>query len=214
MTVNRPGLPQDLPPAEVLWARWALLAALTATTEAEARPSVHRHGRWIDEDGLHWDDSGCTWWVLSRCGEGRFVLYGEDESSEVKWYEPPIDVLAGGPGWLPYEELRDRIAGNEIGCVYWYEDGTWARAPYPDDLDDDGLDCGMSDVVDRADLLRDLRRHLTAAAPVEHLLGEAEAHRLDPQDLVAHLGATNGDGDPVDHPAVLRSLSRSALTSL
>ncbi|MFI5527568.1 hypothetical protein ACIA8O_03325 [Kitasatospora sp. NPDC051853] len=212
MTVNRPGQPTDLPPAEELWARWALLAAVTATTEAEARPSAHRHGRWIDEDGLHWDDSGCTWWLLARCGDGRFVLYGEDESSAVKWHEPAIDVLAGGPEWLPYEELRDRIEGYEIGCVYWYENGAWARAPYPDDLDDDGLDCGMGDVVDRAGLLRDLRFHLTAAAPVEHLLSAAEAHRLDPQELVSHLGATNGDGDPVDHPAVLRSLARTALT--
>ncbi len=45
-------------------------------------------------------------------GEGRFVLYGEDESSGVKWHGTPIDVLAGGPDWLPYDELRDRIEGT------------------------------------------------------------------------------------------------------
>lgn len=49
------------------------------------------------------------------------MLYGEDESSEVKWHRPAIDVLAGAPEWLPYEELHDRISGAELGCAYWYE---------------------------------------------------------------------------------------------
>ncbi|MFJ8039524.1 hypothetical protein ACIRBX_03290 [Kitasatospora sp. NPDC096147] len=214
MTINRPGLPTDLPPAERLWARWALLAALRATAEAEARPSVHRRGRWIDEVGLHWDDSGCTWWIFESLGEGRFVLYGEDESSAVKWYEPAIDVLAGGPDWLPYAELRERIAGWEIGCVYWYENGAWARAPYPEDLDDDGLDCGIGEFADRDDVLRTVRFNLadrTDAEGAERFLADAESYRLDPAALPAALGATNGDGDPIDQPAVLRALTRAGL---
>ncbi|MFE9403389.1 hypothetical protein ACFYNY_16610 [Streptomyces sp. NPDC006530] len=35
----------------------------------------------------------------------------------------------------------------------WHENGAWSRAPYPEGLDDDGLDCGMSRFVDRGDVL-------------------------------------------------------------
>ncbi|MER6994524.1 hypothetical protein [Streptomyces sp. NPDC000410] len=142
--LHRPGRPEDLPPADLLWARWAVLAAVTA--DPEEVDSRHRHGYWHDAEGLHLDDSGCTWWTLTRvAGDGsRAVLYGEDESSGVKWHEPAIDVLAGAPAWLPHEELRKLVESDELGCVYWYENGAWARAAYPDGLDDDGLDCGMS----------------------------------------------------------------------
>ncbi|MFI9155880.1 hypothetical protein [Streptomyces sp. NPDC053367] len=214
MSIHRPGLPEDLPPGEVLWARWALLAAVEATAEAEARRSGHRTGRWIDEAGLHWDDAGCTWWIMSRMGAGRFVLYGEDESSGVKWHEPPVDVLAGGPDWLPYEELRDRLTGAELGCVYWYENGTWGRAPYPDDLDDDGLDCGMSDFVDRDQVLRELALRLEAGSgpDLAGLLAEAEAFRLEPGRLLERLRPVSSDGDPLDPPAVARALARADLS--
>ncbi|MER8188278.1 hypothetical protein [Kitasatospora sp. NPDC094015] len=214
MTVHRPGQPQDLPPAEELWARWALLAALEATTAYEEHPPRFRTGRWLDDEGLHWDDSGCTWWVLSREGEGRFVLYGEDEASEVKWFEPAIDVLAGGPDWLPYETLRDRIEGREVGCVYWYEQGAWARAPYPDGLADDGLDCGMSYFIDRGEVLAELRNHQdTPDGPgAESLLADAEAYRLEPRRLLEGLGRTNRYDDPLDRPALVRVLARAGLT--
>ncbi|MFF8837270.1 hypothetical protein [Streptomyces sp. NPDC015130] len=216
MTIHRPGLPEDLPTGEALWARWALLAAVGATTEDEQRRSGYRTGVWIDSEGLHHDDSGCTWWTMSRMGEGRFVLYGEDESSGVKWHEPPIDMLAGGPEWLPYEELHDRLEGNELGCVYWYENGTWARAPYPADLRDDGLDCGMSDFVDRERAVGDLSDRIdrTAEGPsADALLAAAEAHRLDPAVLLERLRPIGPDGDPLDGPAVARALALAGLTA-
>ncbi|MFF0561552.1 hypothetical protein [Streptomyces sp. NPDC004266] len=213
MTINRPGLPQDLPPAGTLWARWALIAALGATTAGEQRPSAHRTGRWIDDDGLHWDDGGCTWWVMSSRGDGRYVLYGEDESSETKWHEPPVDMLAGGPAWLPWDELRDRLSGNELGCVYWYENEAWARAPYPDSLDDDGLDCGMDTLADRAQAVELVAERL---APVDDgpdadaLLAQAETGRL--QDVATLLArACDPDGDEPDPSAVARALTRSGL---
>ncbi|MFB7591029.1 hypothetical protein [Streptomyces sp. NPDC056169] len=216
MTIHRPGLPEDLPAGEALWARWALLAAMSATTADEQRPSGYRTGLWIDDEGLHHDDSGCTWWTMSRMGEGRFVLYGEDEASEVKWHEPPIDMLAGGPDWLPYDELHDRLKGYELGCVYWYENGTWARAPYPDDLGDDGLDCGLSELVGRDQALRGLSEYLdgtTAGPSADTLLAEAEAHRLDPDLLLGRLRPTNPDHEPLDLPAVARALALAGLTA-
>ncbi|MEU6620970.1 hypothetical protein ABZ926_09370 [Streptomyces litmocidini] len=213
MTINRPGLPEDLPPAETLWARWALVAALGATTADERRPSGHRTGHWIDDDGLHWDDCGCTWWVMSRMGEGRYVLYGEDESSMAKWHEPPVDMLAGGPSWLPWDELRDRLSGNELGCVYWYENGAWARAPYPDSLDDDGLDCGMGTLADRAqavELLAERLAPVDGGPDADALLAQAEAGRLQDVDALP-ARACNPDGDEPDPSAVARALARSGL---
>ncbi|MEU9865697.1 hypothetical protein AB0D99_32985 [Streptomyces sp. NPDC047971] len=212
MTIQRPGLPGDLPSPELLWARWALVAVLGATTEAEERKG-YRTGCWIDEEGLHLDDCGCTWWTFSRVGEGRYVLFGEDESSGVKWHRTPIDMLAGGPDWLPYEELRDRLEGNELGCVYWFENGAWDRAPYPDDLDDDGLDCGMSRFVDRADalgLLADHVRHDVDGA-AGTLMDHAEGYRLTPELLESF--ARPEDGSAPDLPAMVRALRRAELTA-
>jgi hypothetical protein len=211
MTINRPGLPGDLPSAEVLWARWALVAALEATTEDE-RQAHHRTGIWVDDAGLHLDDSGRTWWDFARRGEGRYVLFGEDESSDVKWHKPPVDMLAGAPGWLPHEQLRNLLSGCELGCVYWYENGAWARAPYPATLDDDGLDCGMSRFADRKDVLRVIadEDHGAMSAPdAETLLAHAEGYRLTPE-LVMSL-VTEPDWQQPDRPAMARALERAGL---
>ncbi|MEU3355062.1 hypothetical protein [Streptomyces sp. NPDC037389] len=213
MTIERPGRPGDLPSAELLWARWALVAVLEASTEQEGR-GVHRTGHWIDDEGLHLDDCGCTWWTFARMGEGRFVLFGEDESSEVKWHEPAVDMLAGAPDWLPYGELRDRLRGYELGCVYWYENGSWARAPYPDGLGDDGLDCGMSRFTDRREVLDlladDCDRGPVPDADAETLLRAAEEYRLAPRSLEELVAA--GDPGEWDLPAMRRALALAGLT--
>lgn len=209
MTIQRPGLPADLPDPEVLWARWALVAVVEATTEAE-ESTRYRTGTWIDDEGLHLDDCGSTWWTFSRLGDGRYVLFGEDESSGCKWHEPPVDMLAGGPDWLPYEELRDRLEGNELGCVYWYENGAWARAPYPEDLKDDGLDCGMSRFVERDEALRLLDEYVGYGGPAHQVLMEhAESRRLTPELLQEHVSSAEG-GAP-DLPAMTRALRRAGL---
>lgn len=209
MTIHRPGRPEDLPAAELLWARWAFVAVLEATTAAEGR-GVHRTGHWIDRGGLHLDDCGSTWWTLARMGQGRFVLYGEDESSGVKWHKPAIDMLAQAPDWLPYEKLRALLQGWELGCVYWYENGVWARAPYPQGLGDDGLDCGMGRFVDRGEVLGLLADHGPAA---QELLADAEAYRLRPEALDALVAGT-GDEDrdeAWDLPAMHRALGPAGL---
>ncbi|MCX5387322.1 hypothetical protein [Streptomyces sp. NBC_00083] len=209
MTMHRPGQPGDLPEAELLWARWGLLAVLEASAEEEELAFVHRTGHWIDGGGLHLDDCGTTCWTLERLGQGRFVLYGEDESSGVKWHKPSIDMLAGAPDWLPLDTLRHLIDGYELGCVYWYENGAWARAPYPDSLDDDGLDCGMSRFVDRSDVLDALDLGQDAPVGPEEILDHAERRELTPgllESLVA--------GSEYDHwelPVMLRALHGTGL---
>ncbi|MFF3975668.1 hypothetical protein [Streptomyces sp. NPDC001828] len=210
MTIHRPGLPGDLPGPELLRARWGLLAILEASAEEESLPSVHRTGHWADGGGLHLDDCGCTWWTLARMGEGRFVLYGEDESSDVKWHKPAIDMLAGAPGWLPFDRLRDLIEGYELGCVYWYENGAWARAPYPEGLGDDGLDCGMSRFADRADVLDAIDLGEGAGIGPETLLDGAERGELT-AELVESL-VSGSEYDHWDLPAMLRALSLTGLS--
>ncbi|MFJ8210689.1 hypothetical protein [Streptomyces sp. NPDC096033] len=214
MEIERPGRPEHLPAAELLWARWALAAVLEAGEEGERTPRVHRTGTWIDEEGLHLDDCGCTWWTLAPMGRGRYVLYGEDESSAVKWHEPTIDMLAQAPDWLPFQRLRGLLEGWELGCVYWYEDGAWARAPYPDGLADDGLDCGMSRFAVREKAL-DLLVYADRGVPRERaqgLLAAAEAHRLSAREIEAVLADCADDYTAADREAVLRALERSGLS--
>ncbi|MFD4461593.1 hypothetical protein [Nocardia sp. NPDC058480] len=216
MTIHRPGLPDDLPKAEILWARWALIAAVRADSTEEAAGRGYRSGHWIDTDGLHWDDSGCTWWTLSRMGAGRFVLYGEDEASKVKWHQPPIDMLAGAPDWLPYAELHDRIEGSEVGSVYWYAAGVWARAPYPDDLGDDGLECGMGGLADRDEVLGALVPHLTEPVDgpsIDSLLADAESYRLKPDLLLERLRSETTLDPPPDRDAAARTLAAAGITT-
>lgn len=211
MDINRPGLGGDLPAAEVLWARWALVAVLEATT-ADEGAGVHRTGTWVDDEGLHLDDSGCTWWGFEPRGPGRFVLFGEDESSGVKWHEPPVDMLVGAPDWLPHEKLQDLLSSGQLGCVYWFENGGWARAPYPATLHDDGLDCGMSRFADRKQVLRTIADEDHGAMPTrdaETLLEHAEGHRLTP-DLLMSL-VTEPDWRELDRPAMTRALLRAGL---
>ncbi|WP_405436337.1 hypothetical protein OG373_05595 [Streptomyces avidinii] len=153
MRIHRPGRPEDLPEAGVLWARWAALAV--ATWNAEEEKERFRSGYWIgDSDSgtgrdLRYDDGACSRWALLRSDGGRAVLFGQDDSSKVGRYEPPIDLLAGAPGWVNHELLHARMEQGRVECVYWFEDGSWHRVPYPDDLHDDGLDCGIGHLTSR-----------------------------------------------------------------
>ncbi|MFE2552064.1 hypothetical protein ACFXGI_26430 [Streptomyces sp. NPDC059355] len=151
MTIHRPGRPEDLPEAGLLWARWAALAA--ATWNAEEEKERFRFGYWLGEGGgdLHYDDGSCSRWVLARADGGRAVLFGQDDAGRVTRYEPPVDLLAGAPGWVHDEVRHDLPERGRVECVYWFEDGSWHRAPYPDDLQDDGLDCGMGHLASRDD---------------------------------------------------------------
>ncbi|MFF3228579.1 hypothetical protein ACFYV7_37690 [Nocardia suismassiliense] len=158
--LHRPGRPDDLPDARLLWTRWAAVAVATYDRDQEREPAQHRYGYWIDDDGLHWDDCGCTWWVFQWYGDGRAVLVGEDESSKVKTHEPAIDLLAGSPEWLPRQYLQGLIDDYMVGCVYWFDDGAWHRAPYPDDLADDGLDCGISSLTTREGAVGEIAERL------------------------------------------------------
>lgn len=117
----------DLPAPETLWQRWTTLAA--------ALSSLGFRDVWlVDERGARHDDHGGNWARLALIDGDRAVLYGYDhEYSGTADAEPPIDLLAGAPDWLPWDQL---LGEEELGYVYWYEDAAWHRVAYPEDTDD------------------------------------------------------------------------------
>ncbi|MFD8542929.1 hypothetical protein [Streptomyces sp. NPDC059649] len=124
-----------LPSPDALWSHAATLAAWSADQQLP----VHNYR--VDETGLRSEDVGNGWWALSWVEGGRAVLYGIDHDySETVSLSPPLDLLAGGPSWLPWQWLDDVITGGEeIGFLYWWDGEAWGRAPYPDEVHDDGV---------------------------------------------------------------------------
>ena len=208
MAVHSPGRPHDLPPAEVIWARWAALAAVLSPPETV--PS----GVWLDDDGLHLGTPGGAWAAMAWAGEGQAVLFGDDEAGETKWHEPPIDVLAGAPDWLPYERLEDHLEGGELGFVHWYEDAAWHRTPYPGDLDD-GLIPAIGGFIRRADAALQMEHRLcvdrSAHAACERLLVCAERHAVTAEVVRTFVDRT---GRPdADITAILATARHAGLMS-
>ncbi|MEV7230214.1 hypothetical protein AB0M79_24825 [Polymorphospora sp. NPDC051019] len=134
----------DLAEPDVLLARWGAIASALTTLG-------HDDVWWIDGGTAHRDDHGGNWGRLVPVEGGRAVLYGFDhEYSATVDASPPIDLLAGGPVWLPWADLVRAVEDEQLGFVYWY-DGGWSRVPYPDGLAD-GLAAALPAVLsaDRA----------------------------------------------------------------
>ncbi|MGW4632737.1 hypothetical protein [Nocardia sp. NPDC004415] len=113
--------------------------------------------------------------------------------------------------------LREKVEGHEVGCVYWYERGVWARAPYPDDLFDDGLQAGMEHLVDRDMLLRaNLHPLLVDEAhgdTAKRLLADAEAGHLEPRQLLERLRTDDDYPGSRDVPAICRALVAAGIAA-
>ncbi len=192
MTVHSPGRPGDLPQAEDLWADAAALAVLSAGLE----PGYLERAE-LDEHGLRSRDAQNGWWTLSRWPYGRMVLCGIDDDYGETILEPPLDLLAGGPDWLPADYLADPFGGGEtVGLVYWW-DGAWGRAPYPDDLGDDGL-VGLAPVSReewrwRPEILECAPDAEEAGAAYDALLGAARTHTVDEAALGRLFDALNAE---------------------
>ncbi|MGW6919233.1 hypothetical protein ACWGB8_36275 [Kitasatospora sp. NPDC054939] len=133
--IHTPSLPEDLQTPERLWARAVTMAVveLAATGRTEYA---------LDEDGFWCHSTGADgWWRLSRFDGGRAVFCGQDpDFSHTHLLDEPLDFLAGGPEWLPWELLKDDADGNLFGFLYWWQDGAWQRVDYPADVENDGLD--------------------------------------------------------------------------
>jgi hypothetical protein len=110
-----------------LWRRWATLSAV--------HHAIGYEDTWFLSTtavGLHHDDGGGNWAHLTLVEGGRAVLYGYDhEYSATADADPPLDLLAGAPAWLPWDDLLPYAARDELGYVLWHSDGAWHRVSYP-----------------------------------------------------------------------------------
>ncbi|WP_433296372.1 hypothetical protein ACQP2F_38225 [Actinoplanes sp. CA-030573] len=124
----------DLPAPGLLWTRWATLAAtLTGIGYADV---------WfVDDRGAHHDDHGGSWARLALLDGARAVLYGYDrDHSATAAADPPIDLLTGAPGWLPWSDLAAPAEAERLGFVVWHDQGRWSRARYSDSIADGLVD--------------------------------------------------------------------------
>ncbi|MGX1757638.1 hypothetical protein ACWIG5_12145 [Streptomyces lydicus] len=193
--MHRPSLPEDLDHPEHLWARAATLAVVAAAMDDWDEFS------WSDRGLQCWNDGGSYWWRLKLYEDGRALLCGQDsDGSHTHSGGRRIDFLAGGPAWLPWNQLREDAEGNLFGFVYWWQDGAWARAPYPEKMPDDGLEMAMSWVAPGDDAVRGIAEGLVArtetevdaVAAVRAFLAAAGARRVGAQDITALLDAVCG----------------------
>ncbi|MFH8680053.1 hypothetical protein [Streptomyces lydicus] len=190
--MHRPSVPGDLDRPERVWARAATLAVVAAAMDDGDEFS------W-GEQGLEcWNGGGSYWWRLKLLEGGRALLCGQDsDGSYTHDGDRQIDFLAGGPEWLPRDRLHHDAQGNLLGFVYWWQDGAWARAPYPEKLPDDGLAMALSwaapgeDAVRRIvdDLVALTETEVDAAAGVRAFLAAAEARTVGEADVAALLDA-------------------------
>lgn len=207
MKFHRPGRPDDLPPPHVLWAHGVAVAAMGA---AQRRGLLSFEGR-----ALLYDDGGGNTWRLAWVEGDRAVLVGYDHefSETLDYVSHPFDLLQDAPAWLPWTWVGELEAAECVAFVYWW-DGAWARTPYPDDLDDDGLEAILAktssvegtveQVLDR--LLPDLRRGegLRAAAgeKARRVVLDAESGSLDRTRVEALLDLVGTAGADVAVPRV------------
>ncbi|KIZ18707.1 hypothetical protein [Streptomyces natalensis] len=190
--MHRPSVPEDLDHPRRVWARAATLAVVAAAMDD-----------WDDfswgPQGLEcWNGGGSYWWRLKLYDDGRALLCGQDsDGSYTHDGNRQIDFLAGGPEWLPWDRMRDDAQGNLFGFVYWWQDGAWARAPYPESMGDDGLAMALSwagrgeDAVDRIveDLVAVTETEVDPAAAVRAFIAAAEARTVGEAGVTALLGA-------------------------
>ncbi|MBB6173860.1 hypothetical protein HNR23_003920 [Nocardiopsis mwathae] len=228
MKFHRPGRPEDLPPVEMLWSHGAALAALGAGIRDEWAIFA------VEDEVLHFDDGGGNEWSLVRIEGGRAVLVGHDhECSDTYDFHPtPIDFLAGGPDWLPWEWLADYEDREPVGFLYWWDGAVWSRVPYPDGVDDDGLGMLVERIssIERAvDEVREFLDHAyleeadaedgedeefdedAALSRGRELMRRAAEGTVDSQALAVVLELIDGERPGV--PAALEVARRAGLTA-
>ncbi|MFR9726167.1 hypothetical protein ACL02R_22785 [Streptomyces sp. MS19] len=209
--VHRPGVPGDLSGPRRLWARAATLGLL-------ATVGIGRDTYEATADRLHCaDPGGSYWWTLTLHGDGRAVFRGQDaDGSQGHLRAEPVDLLATAPAWLPLDELRPRQAARELGYVYWSDGASWSRAPYPDDLADDGLELSAGWVGDDDEVAEELWDAAGGgdemADAVVAFLDRAEARTVD-ADAIRALLAACSPKEPPSVDAALAFAARADLTS-
>jgi hypothetical protein len=210
----------DLPTPTDLWSSWSRLAAALG---ALGYDDVW----WTTADGhAHHDDHGGSHQVLVLVEGGRAVLHGWDRDAtfdreDVTRSTPPVDLFAGAPGWLPFTDLHALAVEEQLGWLFWFEPGTgWARAPYPDGVDDGSSRMlaevigGFEDVLADWAQDEDERARAEAATPVPPTWFPAGTEdrpaplvmTVEEQHLLAEAAARAGYEKPRPVPAPSRWL--------
>ncbi|MEV6399954.1 hypothetical protein AB0M39_35070 [Streptomyces sp. NPDC051907] len=145
-------VPEQLGRPEQMWRRAAALALMEAS-------AASGYEYCLGDSEVSCSHSNGTW-TLALITDGRALFYGQDVDCSDTSYrgDKPVDLLVNAPDWVPMAELRELNDGYELGYLYWWDEGAWARAPYPDFVADDGLEasCGsQSGLFDDAALAED-----------------------------------------------------------
>jgi hypothetical protein len=189
----------DLPPVDVMWARWVTLAAVFVAGGSELGPRVTPALGWF-EGATH---SGST---LSLLPGGRAVLSGG------VWEAPALDaayndgedlpeLYRGAPFWVADQVLNPRAAQGMLSFCYWWDGGCWYRgeSPSPSEFARALPGVWTAEVV--TDLIvRQLAEdgaHDELRSAAAALVTAAEAHAVDRaliDDLLAESGEFDADG--------------------
>jgi hypothetical protein len=197
---------------EDLWAETCALAMLSVGTVG--------FGATVCDDGVRTDDVGNGWDGMSWVGGGRAVLYGYDvDYSNTRHQVPPVDLLAGGPAWLPWEWLGEMMRQEQlIQYVYWWDGSTWARTHYPDGMQDGGDGHIGTDYQVEEAFLEGGANSAEAAEAFENLVRAARARAVDENVVQALLHNLDPDAfdiaptEPFNAEAMLTVAERAGLT--
>lgn len=174
-----PGLahPPSLPLPEELWRHGAFCVLIRAALGGATDEWFRAH--WLSgRERVGYEDGGGNWWELEVLPEGRAVLYGEDhEMSGARWLEPPLDLLAGAPEWLPLKRLRSM--DDMLGHVHWFDGASWERIAYPPELRDDGLESTAGRYFTEWRALEEAMRPLGDGLLVEADAGEGSRRAVE-----------------------------------
>lgn len=198
----------DVPPPAELWAQGVVKAMMIPYLD-DSSGRVH-----IDGGTLRTEDIGNGFWALRWVEGGRALLYGYDnEASDTHIQDLPVDLLAGGPSWLPWEWLQDLLVNEDYSVAFlrWW-DGSWEGPPLPEHVED-GLSIILADGAERMDefigeagsasalAYQDLMRAVTAGnverPAVEALLAALDVGEADPREaleVAARAGVTREEG--------------------
>ncbi|MEC3920679.1 hypothetical protein [Nocardia sp. CDC160] len=119
----------ELPDFPVMWARWAVIAAVYSAVQSDRGPRLLPAFAWF-ENSRH---SGSTLYALPG---GRAVLSGG------VWNAPALDAAyndgvafpeyyAGAPDWIADPVLNPRARVGLQSFCYWWDAGRWYRGESP-----------------------------------------------------------------------------------
>ncbi|MFD0267818.1 hypothetical protein ACFVGY_14690 [Streptomyces sp. NPDC127106] len=218
-TVHKPSRPEDLEHPDRIWARALTFFLLDASCGGETSGFSEK---WMEfSTGAGW------WWVERFDGDRAMFAGGASRGNNTPADGRQIDLISGGPDWLPKELLREEAGRDGIGFLYWWEDDAWHRVPYPEELREDHLDVAAPWLNSEEEFhgqAEDLLQYeYMTVAQVEVLEAEctrfrelAERRAVDEAAVTGLLAAAWPEGtegmDPEHLPACLDLAARAGVT--